>query len=103
MGKIENIIMADEVPDVFIMPGLADAHVHIESSMLTPSHFAVAAVRHGTIALVSDPHEIANVLGIEGVKFMLDNAEKGTCKIYVWCTVMRAGYGRRKRRGKDWC
>ena len=75
-GKIENIIMADEVPDVYIMPGLADAHVHIESSMLTPSHFAVAAVRHGTVALVSDPHEIANVLGIEGVRFMLDNAEK---------------------------
>ena len=80
-GKIEKIIMAEEVPNVFIMPGLVDAHVHIESSMLTPSHFAVAAVRHGTIALVSDPHEIANVLGIEGVRFMLDNAEKVPVKI----------------------
>ena len=80
-GKIEKIIMAEEVPNVFIMPGLVDAHVHIESSMLTPSHFAVAAVRHGTIALISDPHEIANVLGIDGVKFMLDNAEKVPVKI----------------------
>jgi adenine deaminase len=80
-GKIESIIMTNEVPDVFIMPGLIDAHVHIESSMLTPSHFAVAAVRHGTIGLVSDPHEIANVLGIAGVKFMLDNAETVPVKI----------------------
>jgi len=74
-GKIEKIENAENVPDVYIMPGLVDAHVHIESSMLTPSHFAVAAVKHGTIAVVSDPHEIANVLGIQGVKFMLDNAD----------------------------
>jgi adenine deaminase len=80
-GKIESIIAAEEAPDVFIMPGLADAHVHIESSMLAPSHFAVAAVRHGTVALVSDPHEIANVLGIEGVKFMIENAETVPVKI----------------------
>lgn len=73
-GKIEKIINAENVPDVYIMPGLIDAHVHIESSMLTPSHFAVAVVKHGTIAVVSDPHEIANVLGVSGVKFMLDNA-----------------------------
>jgi adenine deaminase len=66
---------------VYIMPGLIDAHVHIESSMLTPSHFAVAVVKHGTTALISDPHEIANVLGIQGVKFMLDNAEKVPVKI----------------------
>ncbi len=74
-GKIENIENAENVPDVFIMPGLVDAHVHVESSMLTPSHFAVAVVRHGTVAIVSDPHEIANVLGVQGVKFMLDNAD----------------------------
>ena len=73
-GKIEKIEKAENVPDVFIMPGLVDAHVHIESSMLIPSHFAVAVVKHGTVAVVSDPHEIANVLGISGVKFMLDNA-----------------------------
>ncbi|MFZ0473813.1 MAG: adenine deaminase [Bacteroidales bacterium] len=74
-GKIEKIVKAENVPDVYIMPGLVDAHVHIESSMLTPSHFAVAVVKHGTIAVVSDPHEIANVLGISGVKFMLENAD----------------------------
>jgi adenine deaminase len=74
-GKIEKIVEAKNVPDVYIMPGLVDAHVHIESSMLTPSHFAVAVVKHGTIAVVSDPHEIANVLGIAGVKFMLENAD----------------------------
>lgn len=73
-GKVEKIEETDESPDVYIMPGLADAHVHIESSMLVPSHFAVAAVRHGTVAVVADPHEIANVMGKEGVRFMLDNA-----------------------------
>lgn len=73
-GKIESVTETEESPDHYIMPGLADAHVHIESSMLVPSHFAVAAVRHGTVAVVTDPHEIANVLGKEGVRFMLDNA-----------------------------
>lgn len=73
-GKIESVTETEESPGQYIMPGLADAHVHIESSMLVPSHFAVAAVRHGTVAVVTDPHEIANVLGKEGVKFMLDNA-----------------------------
>ena len=52
---------------IYIMPGLIDAHIHIESSMITPGAFAIAAVKHGTTAVVSDPHEIANVLGIEGV------------------------------------
>ncbi|MEZ5019230.1 MAG: adenine deaminase [Bacteroidales bacterium] len=73
-GKIESVVETDECPEQYIMPGLADAHVHIESSMLVPSHFAVAAVRHGTVAVVADPHEIANVLGRDGVNFMLDNA-----------------------------
>ena len=58
----------------FILPGFVDAHVHIESSMLLPVEFAKLAVTHGTVATVSDPHEIANVLGIEGVKYMLENA-----------------------------
>ncbi|MDM8001631.1 MAG: adenine deaminase [Bacteroidota bacterium] len=73
-GKIESVTETEESPDHYIMPGLADAHVHIESSMLVPSHFAVATVRYGTVAVVTDPHEIANVLGKEGVRFMLDNA-----------------------------
>lgn len=80
-GRIESIKETEESPSHYIMPGLADAHVHIESSMLVPSHFAVAAVRHGTVAVVTDPHEIANVLGKEGVTFMLDNAENAPLKM----------------------
>jgi adenine deaminase len=60
----------------YFMPGFVDAHVHIESSMLTPSNFARMAVVHGTVGTVSDPHEIANVLGIAGVEFMLEDAKK---------------------------
>lgn len=66
----------------YLIPGFIDAHVHIESSMLVPSEFARGAVVHGTVATVSDPHEIANVLGVEGVRFMLDNADKAACKIF---------------------
>lgn len=58
----------------YLLPGFIDAHVHIESSLLVPSEFARLAVRHGTVAAVSDPHEIANVLGMAGMRFMLDNA-----------------------------
>jgi len=75
-GKIDKIERTNFVPDIFIMPGLIDAHIHIESSMITPGAFAMAAVQHGTIGVVSDPHEIANVLGIQGVKFMIEDAEK---------------------------
>jgi len=66
----------------FILPGLIDAHVHIESSMLIPSEFARLAVKHGTVATVSDPHEIANVCGIEGVEYMLKNAAKVPFKFH---------------------
>jgi adenine deaminase len=66
----------------FLIPGLIDAHVHIESSMLVPSEFARLAVRHGTVGTVSDPHEIANVLGISGVKFMYKNGMKVPFKFY---------------------
>lgn len=59
----------------FILPGFIDAHVHIESSMLLPSEFARLAVVHGTVATVSDPHEIANVCGIEGVEYMIENGK----------------------------
>ena len=59
----------------FITPGFIDAHVHIESSMLVPSEFAKLAVVHGTVATISDPHEIANVCGIKGVAFMIDNGK----------------------------
>lgn len=75
-GTISSITeLGDEDPDQpYLLPGFIDAHVHIESSMLTPAEFARIACRHGTVATVSDPHEIANVLGLEGVRFMFDNA-----------------------------
>ena len=75
-GKIISIVKIDEKPSTYILPGFIDAHIHIESSMLIPSEFARLAVKHGTVATVSDPHEIANVLGIPGVEFMLSNAQK---------------------------
>jgi len=73
-GRIAQIDESSGVSQNFILPGFIDAHVHIESSMLVPSEFARLAVVHGTIGTVSDPHEIANVLGMEGIDFMLDNA-----------------------------
>ena len=66
----------------YLMPGFVDAHVHIESSMLVPTEFARAAVLHGTVATVSDPHEIGNVLGKAGVHYMLDNAAQTPFKFY---------------------
>ncbi|MBL7697591.1 MAG: adenine deaminase, partial [Chitinophagaceae bacterium] len=76
-GRITAIEKLSEIVDSdlpFILPGFIDSHVHIESSMLVPSEFARLAVVHGTISTVSDPHEIANVCGINGVAYMLDNA-----------------------------
>lgn len=70
----------ENVPNHFILPGFIDAHVHIESSMLVPTEFARLAVNHGTVATVSDPHEIANVLGLQGVLYMLENARKSPMK-----------------------
>jgi len=65
-----------EHPDLpYILPGFVDSHVHVESSMLIPSEFARLAVVHGTVATVSDPHEIANVCGVEGVEFMIQNGQ----------------------------
>ena len=72
-GRIAHIEPTDNVPDQVLLPGFVDAHVHVESSMLSPSEFARAAVRHGTVATVSDPHEIANVLGVAGVEYMIDD------------------------------
>ena len=75
-GKIVAIREAHHNQENFILPGFVDAHIHIESSMLVPSEFAKIAVVHGTVATVSDPHEIANVLGIKGVDFMIENGKK---------------------------
>ncbi len=66
----------------FIMPGFIDAHVHVESSMLIPSEFARLSVLHGTVATVSDPHEIGNVLGLAGVRYMIENGKKVPFKFY---------------------
>jgi adenine deaminase len=74
--KITNVERIESAPDIYILPGLTDAHIHIESSMVTPGAFAMTAVKHGTCNVVSDPHEIANVLGMEGVDFMIKDAEK---------------------------
>ncbi|MCB0726002.1 MAG: adenine deaminase [Ignavibacteriae bacterium] len=68
--------------DNYIMPGFIDAHVHVESSMLIPSEFARMAVVHGTVSTVSDPHEIANVLGMEGIRYMIRNGNKVPFKFY---------------------
>lgn len=81
-GKIIRIVQEDVDNDNYILPGLIDSHIHIESSMLIPSEFAKIAVTHGTVATVSDPHEIANVLGIEGVKYMIQNGNKVPFKFY---------------------
>lgn len=80
-GIITKIIRDNKDYDNYIIPGFVDAHVHIESSMLTPSEFTRIAVVHGTVAIVSDPHEIANVLGIDGVYYMLENASQLPLKI----------------------
>ena len=74
--KIRAIREADHLIENYIIPGFVDAHIHIESSMLVPSEFAKIAVTHGTVATVSDPHEIANVLGVKGVDFMIENGKK---------------------------
>lgn len=81
------ILSVQKIPEAdagkrIITPGFVDSHIHIESSMLVPSEFARLAVRHGTIATVSDPHEIANVCGLEGVEYMIENGNKVPLKFY---------------------
>ena len=81
-GKITKIEQGPVANMQYIMPGFVDAHVHIESSMLVPSEFARLATCHGTVATVSDPHEIANVLGKEGIRYMIDNGKKVPFKFF---------------------
>jgi adenine deaminase len=82
-SKIHNIKpVAPEAGLPFLMPGFIDAHVHVESAMLVPSEFARLAVVHGTVATVSDPHEIANVCGMKGVDYMIENGRQVPFKFY---------------------
>ncbi len=84
-GKIKSvkpINQSTNQPGNYILPGFIDSHIHIESSMLVPSEFAKLAVVHGTVATVSDPHEIANVCGMKGVEFMIENGQTVPFKFY---------------------
>ncbi|MCH7656967.1 MAG: adenine deaminase [Bacteroidetes bacterium] len=81
-GKIKEITQIENQEGRYILPGFVDSHVHIESSMLTPGEFARLAVRHGTVATLSDPHEIANVCGKEGLRFMIEDGKKVPLKFH---------------------
>lgn len=81
-GIISSVKEVAEAPARYILPGFVDAHVHVESSMLVPTEFARLAVVHGTVATVSDPHEIANVCGAEGVYYMIENAKAAGFKFF---------------------
>lgn len=81
-GTITDITETPTAEQRFIMPGFIDAHIHIESSMVPPSEFARMAVCHGTVATVSDPHEIANVMGVEGLDYMIHSGKQGHFKFY---------------------
>lgn len=84
-GRIKSITpidAADCPADRFLLPGFIDAHVHVESSLLVPSEFARLAVQHGTVGTISDPHEIANVCGVDGVRFMIENGKQVPFKFH---------------------
>ena len=81
-GIITDILENSNSYQNFIAPGFIDAHVHIESSMLVPEEFSKLAISKGTVAVINDPHEIANVLGIEGIRFMIENSWKAPIKIF---------------------
>lgn len=82
-GKFAEIVPLAVAPSRYLLPGLIDSHIHIESSQLCPSRFAEAAVPHGTTAVVSDPHEIANVLGMKGIELMLEDASNVPLRIFL--------------------
>ncbi len=81
-GKISKIRKLSEKLDNYFLPGFIDSHIHIESSMLPPLEFSRIALKHGTVSVVCDPHEIANVLGIEGINYMMENAVKSELKFF---------------------
>ncbi len=81
-GKIKQIVEVSEKFPCYILPGFIDSHIHIESSMLAPAGFARFAVRHGTVAVLADPHEIANVAGLDGIDYMIENGETVPLKYF---------------------
>jgi adenine deaminase len=81
-GRIVRIARDAAEYDTCLIPGLIDSHIHIESSLLTPAEFARLAVVHGTVATLSDPHEMANVLGVPGIDYMLENSRLTPFKFY---------------------
>ena len=81
-GKITAIVPTDKVENQYIIPGFVDGHIHIESSMMLPSEFARYSVIHGTVACVCDPHEMANVCGVEGIDYMIENGRNSPMKFY---------------------
>lgn len=83
--KIISVKQIKDSPDLYIMPGFIDSHIHVESSMCTPGAFAVAAVPRGTTAVVTDPHEIANVLGVAGVEYMIEDSKKVPLRFCFGC------------------
>lgn len=81
-GIIVKVNRKETAHNAYILPGFVDAHVHIESSMLTPERFGQLTIQQGTVAVVTDPHEIANVMGVEGVNFMVENSIGSPIKTY---------------------
>ncbi|MBI0583655.1 MAG: adenine deaminase [Methanomassiliicoccus sp.] len=81
-GRVIRIERKIAAPQRYILPGLIDAHVHVESSLLTPFRYAQGAVAHGTTAVVANPHEIANVMGMEGVRFMVEDGRRTPLRFF---------------------
>ena len=81
-GKIQSITECENATEQYLIPGFVDAHIHIESSMMPPTEFARHAMAHGTVACVCDPHEIANVCGVAGIDYMINDAKNSPLKFY---------------------
>lgn len=82
-GIVSNIERTNDHLKDYVLPGFIDSHIHIESSLLIPSHFAHLVVQHGTVSTISDPHEIANVNGMDGIDFMMKNSKRINFKIFL--------------------
>lgn len=81
-GIIQSIKEVNKYFNDIIVPGFIDAHIHIESSLLTPSRFSEVALKHGTTSVVADPHEIANVMGTDGIEYMIEDAKNSPLNYY---------------------